>query len=129
MFVTHPICDAARHSCGVWTRNFPELNCQILYFPHNAASAHAPAYLLDEYRRIAGIVEEVAGRRITEDALRGSIELFNENRRLLRELYRIKRDTPWLLSSVEAHTLTRAGGLMPREEHNDLLRRALSLIG
>jgi benzoyl-CoA reductase subunit C len=128
IYVTHPICDAARHCCGIWTRNFPEMNCQILYFPHNAGSAYALDYLLDEYRRIAGIVEEVAGHSITDEALRHSIDVFNENRRLLRELYEIKREAPWLLTSVEAYLLTRAAGVMPREQHNDLLGRALPLI-
>jgi benzoyl-CoA reductase subunit C len=128
IFVTHPICDAARHSCGVWARNFPDLSCQILYFPHNVRSAYALDYLRGEYARIASIVEEVAGRRITDEALRASIEVFNENRRLLRELYRMKRETPWLVSAVEAAVLTRAAGLMPREEHNALLRRVLPML-
>jgi benzoyl-CoA reductase subunit C len=128
LFVTHPICDAARHSCGVWARNFPDLPCQILYFPHNARSAYASGYLEGEYRRIAGIVSEVTGRPVADEALRASIEVFNENRRLLRELYRVKRETPWLLSAVEAYVLTRAAAVMPREEHNALLQRALPLI-
>ena len=127
-FVTHPICDAARHSCGVWARNFPELPCQILYFPHNARSAYAEEYLAGEYRRIADLVSEISGRPLTDDALRESIALFNENRRLLRELYRIKRETPWRVSSVEAYVLTRVAAVMPREEHNALLQRALPLI-
>lgn len=128
IFVTPPICDAARNACGVWVRNLPALNCQMLYLPQNAASPHAAGYLADEYRRIAGVIEETAGRRITEDALRRSIALFNENRRLLREIYRVKRETPWLLSAVEAYTLVRAGGLMPREEHNALLGQVLDLL-
>ncbi len=128
LFVTHPICDAARHSCGVWARNFPDLPCQILYFPHNARSAYAEDYLVAEYRRIGDLISAVAGRPLTDEALRESIALFNENRRLLRELYRIKRETPWLVSSVEAYVLTRAAAVMPREEHNALLARALELI-
>ncbi len=128
VFVTHPICDAARHSCGVWARNFPHLPCQILYFPHNARSVYAHKYLADEYRRIGALLSEVSGLPLTDEALRRSITLFNENRRLLRELYRIKRETPWRVSSVEAYVLTRAAAVMPREEHNALLRRALSLI-
>ena len=128
MFVTHPICDAARNSCGVWARNFPSMSCQVLYLPHNARSAYAAPYLRDEYARIAHIVEQIAGRRITDEALRTSIAVFNENRALLRELYRLKRETPWLVSSVEAYVLTRAAGLMPREEHNALMRRVLELL-
>jgi benzoyl-CoA reductase subunit C len=128
VFVTPPICDAARNACGVWVRNLPRVNCQMLYLPQNASSPHAAPYLRGEYRRIAAVIEETVGRPITEAALCRSIEIFNENRRLLRELYRVKRETPWLLSAVEAYTLVRAGGLMPREEHNDLLRRVLALL-
>lgn len=128
VFVTHPICDAARHSCGIWARNFPELPCQILYFPHNSRSAYAAGYLEAEYRRIAELISDVTGRPVTDEALRASIELFNENRRLLRELYRIKREAPWLVSAAEAYVLVRAGCVLPREEHNEILRRALPLI-
>ncbi len=128
MFVTHPICDAARHSCGVWGRNLPDLPCQVLYFPHNSRSAHAHGYLQGEYRRIAELASGLTGKPITDDALGASIEVFNENRRLLRELYRIKRESPWLVTAVEAYVLTRAGAVMPREEHNELLLRTLPLI-
>lgn len=128
LFVTHPICDASRHSCGVWARNFPGLPCQVLYLPHNLRSAYAREYLEGEYRRIAGIVEEITGRPVSAEALRASIEVYNENRRLLRELYRIKRETPWLVSCVEAYLLTRAGAVIPPEEHSALLRRALPSI-
>src|SRR3990170_8448528 len=40
MFVTHPICDAARNLAAVWGRNFP-YPCQILYLPQNANSSYA----------------------------------------------------------------------------------------
>jgi benzoyl-CoA reductase subunit C len=128
VFVTPPICDAARHACAVWVRNLPHVNCQVLYLPQNAASPHAAAYLRDEYRRLAAVIAETTGHPITNEAMRRSVVLFNENRRLLRELYGLKRETPWLLSAVEAYTLVRCGGLMPREEHNTLLRRVLELV-
>ena len=128
VFVTPPICDAARHACAVWVRNLPHVNCQVLYLPQNAASRHAAAYLRGEYRRLAAVIEQTTGQPITDEAMRRSIVLFNENRRLLRELYRVKRETPWLLSVVEAYTLVRSGGVMPREDHNALLRRVLELV-
>ena len=50
MFVTHPICDAARNLAAVWGRNtaYP---CQILYLPQNANSPHAARYLAGAYLR------------------------------------------------------------------------------
>jgi len=127
MFVTHPICDAARNLAAVWGRNFA-YPCQILYLPQNANSAHAAQYLRHEYDRLKRDVEKVTGVVVSDDALRHSIGVYNLNRRLLRRLYAIKRDTPWKLSADEAYVLMAVGGMVPREEHNDLLQSALPQI-
>lgn len=127
MFVTQPICDAARNLAAVWGRNF-SYPCEILYLPQNATSRYAIQYLRGEYDRFQESIEEIAGRAISNDELRRSTMLFNANRALLRELYAIKRDTPWLLSLEEAYVLVAVGGLIPREEHNELLRTVLPLI-
>ncbi|MCP4424681.1 MAG: hypothetical protein GY803_09330 [Chloroflexi bacterium] len=127
MFVTHPICDAARNLGAIWGRNF-SYPCQILYLPQNANSSFSAQYLHNEYSRLRQELEEIAGRAITDEDLRNSLAVFNENRALLRELYAIKRETPWLISADEAYALTAVGGLIPREEHNELLHTVLPLI-
>jgi benzoyl-CoA reductase subunit C len=127
MFVTHPICDAARNLAAVWGRNF-SYPCQILYLPQNANSAHAGEYLRHEYGRLRRSVEEVSGTRVTDDALQHSLAVFNENRALMRDLYAIKRTTPWMMTADEVYVLVSLGGLIPREEHNDVLRTVLSLL-
>jgi benzoyl-CoA reductase subunit C len=127
MFITHPICDAARNLAGVWGRNF-SYPCQILYLPQNANSNYAAIYLHGEYDRLKREVEQVAGRTVTADDLRQSMLVFNLNRALLRDLYAIKRESPWLLTADEAYVLLAIGGLIPREEHNQLLQTVLPLI-
>jgi len=127
LFVTHPICDAARNLAGVWGRNVP-YPCRILYLPQNPNSAFAAHYLRDEYDRMRGVCEGLVGRAITDDDLRRSIALFNENRALLRRLNDLRRERPWLIPVDDAYVLLAIGGLVPREEHNDLLRTVLPLL-
>lgn len=127
MFVTHPICDAARNLAGVWARNLP-YPAQILYLPQNVNSAGSAAYLRDEYARILGDIEAVAGRAVTEGDLRRSVAVFNENRRLLRDVYAIKRETPWLLPVDQAYVLVALGAILRREDHNALLRAIVPQI-
>lgn len=127
LFVTHPICDAARNLAGVWGRNF-DFPCEILYLPQNANSAHAATYLRGEYARLVRTVEAVAGRRVDDHALRRSIGVYNENRTLLRRLYDLKRETPWQVSAEDAYALVAVGGMMPREEHNAILSAALPML-
>lgn len=127
LFVTHPICDAARNLAAIWGRNRPE-PAQILYLPQNPNSAFSAPYLTEEYARILSDIETIAGRTVSQDDLRSAIQVFNENRRLLRELYTIKRETPWLLPIHEAWVLVATAGVVTREEHNDLLRTVLPMI-
>ena len=127
LFVTHPICDAARNLAGIFARNL-SYPAQILYLPQNPNSAGSVRYLRDEYARLLCDIEEVAGRRVTPADLRRSISVFNTNRRLVRELYAIKREWPWLLSVDEAWVVLALGGVLPREEHNDLLSALIPRI-
>jgi benzoyl-CoA reductase subunit C len=127
LFVSHPICDAARNLAAIWGRNC-ECPGRILYLPQNPNSIASARYLRDEYVRLLAVVEAVAGVTVTDDALRASIGLFNENRALIRRLYAIRRDAPWNLSVDECYPLVALGGLIPREEHNAVLREALPLI-
>ncbi len=126
MFVTHPICDAARNLAGIFGRNF-DYPCQILYLPQNANSKHSATYLRGEYDRLRRSVEEATGGSVAADDLRASIGVYNRNRALLREMYALKREAPWQLSADEAYALMALGGLMRREDHNEVLARALPM--
>jgi benzoyl-CoA reductase subunit C len=127
MFVTHPICDAARNLGAIWGRNFP-YPCEILYLPQNATSGHAAEYLRGEYARLKESIEAIGGQPVTDDALRASLAVFNENRRLLRMLYALRRESPWLVAADESYVLLTIGGLIPREEHNALLEAVLPML-
>jgi len=124
MFVSHPICDAARNLAAIFERNVSHPS-QILYLPQNANSAHTVNYLTGEYRRLLDEIQRVTEVEVSDDALRSSLIVFNENRRLMRELYAIKRDLPWALSAEDAYSLVCIGSMIPREEHNELLAAVL----
>jgi benzoyl-CoA reductase subunit C len=129
LFVTHPICDAARNLGAIWGRNF-KYPCEILYLPQNPNSSHSVTYLREEYERLRQSIGaiSISGKAPDDASLSASIELFNENRRLLHELYRLKRETPWLVSAEDAYCLVALAGMIPREEHNEFLQFVLSQL-
>lgn len=127
MFVTHPICDAARNLGAIWGRNF-EYKCQILYLPQNPNSKHSKTYLANEYRRLLDDIEAATGRKVSEQDIRASIKLYDRSRELMRELYVIRRNQPWLLGADESMGLVALAGILPREEFTAFLENIIPMI-
>ena len=127
LFVTHPICDAARNLGAIWGRNF-DYKCQILYLPQNPNSKFAQEYLRNEYQRLIRDIEAATGKTVSAEDLTNSIEVYNKGRALMRELYDIRRQSPWLIGADDSLVLVSLAGFLPREEFNDLLETVLELI-
>lgn len=127
LFVTHPICDAARNLAPIWGRNF-DYKCQILYLPQNPNSIHAQTYLTNEYRRLLRDIQAVTGRAVSNDEIRRSIKLYDRSRALMRHLYAIRRSQPWLLSPDESMALIALSGILPRAEFIELLEAVIPQI-
>ena len=126
--VFHSICDPARNLGSVFKRNFPNLFVEYIHFPQNMTSPHTVDYLAAEYGRLIVEYEKVAGRKITTEALRRSLRLYNEQRQLLRELYDIRAKTPQNVSAVESYIVSRLTTLMPPEEHIALVKDTLATV-
>ncbi|HZD40720.1 MAG TPA: 2-hydroxyacyl-CoA dehydratase [Terriglobales bacterium] len=123
--VFHSICDPARNLGSVFKRNFPNLMVEYIHFPQNMTSPHTVDYLIAEYKRLGSSYEVLSGKKITDEALRQSISLYNEQRRLIRTLYDIRKESPQNLSTVECYVLTRIGTLLPPDEHISILKEAI----
>jgi len=126
LFVTHPICDSARNLGAIWGRNFP-YKCQILYLPQNPNSAYSHEYLVYEYNRVKKDIEGIMGP-LADDAIKASIELYNKSRALMRELYDIKKETPWLIKAEDAYCLTALAGFVTKEDYNEFMSWILPQI-
>ncbi len=119
------ICDVARNLSGIWKRNFGDLSAIYLHYPQNVHSAAALPFYRAELERLARSLETFSGRKATDDDLRASIRVHNEQRRLVAQLYGLRRDRPGAIESSELYSLLRAGLVLPVEEHARLLRAAL----
>jgi len=124
--VFHSICDPARNLGSVFKRNFPDLMVEYIHFPQNMASPHTIDYLIAEYKRLNVSYEQLSGNKITDEALKKSLALYNTQRRLVRELYAIRKATPQNLSTVECYVLTRIGTLLAPEDHIAILEDAIA---
>lgn len=122
------ICDVARNLSGIWQTNFPQQLVEYIHFPQNMNNTSAPKHYRAELQKLVSNLEQLSGKKITNEDLLQSIKTFNRNRELCLELYQIKSATPHLLSTFEAYILLRLGTLLPVEEHSKLLEEIIPQI-
>jgi bcr-type benzoyl-CoA reductase subunit C len=114
-------CDTMQCLADVWRMANPQLKVHTFSAPTVLDHAESQAYCVAELRRLTRALESDYEVSISSEALQRSIRLYNEQRRLLGELYQ----TPGF-SDVARWALTLAGMLMPVEEHNALLDALLA---
>ncbi len=124
-FIFPYICDVSRNLEGVFQRRFPQQTTHMLHLPQNFSSRSTASFLTTEYGRLTAKLERVADRKLTNDALLESIDLFNRQRELFDRLAVLRRESPWKVSLLEQYVLVRLGSLLPREAHVGLLERVL----
>lgn len=115
------ICDVIRNLSGMWRLLFPERYTRYIDVPQNFDSAVGGAFWKREIQGLCDDMATLAGRPVADDDLRGSIGLYNENRRALRELYAARAETPWSYPTSEMYLILRAGNVLPPEEHTKMV--------
>jgi benzoyl-CoA reductase subunit C len=116
------ICDVIRNLSGMWKLMFPKVYSRYFDVPQNYRDDIGGNFYINELAELRQDLGELRGKPITDDELRSSIAVYNENRKLVRELYAFRAERPWQAPAAEVYLMVRAGLLLPVEEHSALLR-------
>ena len=119
------ICDVIRNLSGVWKMMFPHVYVRYFDVPQNYRDEIGGNYYVNELAELRRDFAELRGQPITDEELRESITLYNENRKLVRELYTFRAERPWLAPAAEVYLVLRAGLVLPVDEHSAMLRAYL----
>ena len=119
------VCDTNRHLLDIWVhqRAFPN---QWLVRAPTKDGEGAVNYFANELRRLALELGAVSGTRVTDDGLRESIALFNENRSLFRRLYDARPTAG--ISAEDAVYVFASALTTPVGEHNALMRELIGSL-
>lgn len=125
--VTSNSCDNFTKTYDLW-----RYHAKIPYFhfintPHtNTPKAHE--FFHQEIIRFKESLEETFKTIITNKTIQRTIQLYNENRNLLKKVYDLRRKDPPLISGAEALEIVLSSMLIPKKEHNKLLKQLLKEI-
>jgi bzd-type benzoyl-CoA reductase N subunit len=118
-------CDTMMRLSDIWRLNAGFALHGDVVLPVRFEGDLARDYAGKELFAFKGKMEEALGP-IDDSALKKSIEIYNHNRRLLFELYSLRREDPSILPSDQALWLVTSSALMEKSEHNSLLEEALA---
>ena len=123
--VISDMCLQIRMAFGIVSRR-TKIPCIYVWWPPSYDAKRWLPSVMPRLERCKKALEDVVGRKIEERDIRNSIGVYNENRRLLREVYRLRREKPGVLRAREMQALVMASQLMPKEEHTAILRNVLA---
>lgn len=115
-------CDTLQCVADVWCMAAPHFKVVTFSLPAALSGPSAAGYVLAQLHDLSTVLELEFGAPVTESALRASIALYNEQRRLLATLFE-RRDQ---ISAERTWALTLGSMLMPIEESNALLQSLLA---
>ena len=120
------ICDVIRNLSGMWKIMFPKVKSRYVDVPQNFRNDIGGEFYVNELNELREMLAGISGRAVTDDAIRASIGLYNENRRLVREVYAFRSKRPWKAPSAEVYLVMRAGMILAVEEHSRMLEEYLA---
>jgi benzoyl-CoA reductase subunit C len=121
-------CIHIRQAYGSWVQNVPTLDgfSYYLSMPSKPTSPRARPFLISELEDFQRAVEEWTGKAITPQALQEATEVYNLNRRLMRQIYELRRSDNPPVSGEECMYMVIASQCMDKAEHNRILQEVLA---
>jgi benzoyl-CoA reductase/2-hydroxyglutaryl-CoA dehydratase subunit BcrC/BadD/HgdB len=114
-------CDSTDKTANVWAYNLELPYWHFLNVPHLTDDPSVDFFVsvLDVFK---GSLEKFMGREVTDEDLARAVEAHNENRRVMRELYGLRRFVPPVISGVEMMKVLVAAMSLPVDESTNLIK-------
>ena len=109
----------------IMERNVKPAYLGILYLPPIYKGDAVKSFLTKDLEDFKTSLEDFSGKKINDDDLKKSIQIYDENRSLLKRVYEIRTERPGILRAKDVMQIVWSSMLMPKEDHNELLKELL----
>lgn len=121
-------CEKIRSALDSWGRHVPEQKIYFIWMPQVVTNKGSKEAFLDQIRWFKQQLEEDQQVTITDDELARTIEIYNENRRLMKQVYELTKEVPSRISGEELVSMVCANQVMDKAEHSQLVREFLKEV-
>lgn len=121
------VCETIRGLAGICSVRWPDRFVRIFTAPAGNDPG-ARRRLKAELLSLAKELEQLGGVPLREERLEAVISVYNENRGLVKELYRVRGENPGAVEPEQVISAVMASSIMPKEEHNCMMREFLKAV-
>ena len=118
------VCDVGEKTAHIWEIYLHPSYSYFIDVPHTVHKA-AQRQLKELLKDFKKTLESFTGRELSAGRLKEAIQIHNQQRALVRELYELRKPDPPLISGVETLQVMKALMSIPMEEGNELLRQVI----
>jgi bcr-type benzoyl-CoA reductase subunit C len=118
-------CDTLKCMGQKWKGKCPSI--QFVH-PQNRGLESANIFLAEEYKLVRSKLEQILGIEITDEAINKAIDVYNENRRIMRTFTKVAANYPQTIDPIKRHAIMKARFFMDRLKHTQLVRELLAQL-
>jgi benzoyl-CoA reductase subunit C len=121
-------CMHMRQAFHSWRMHLPLEFSYYLNMPHHVQSLRAKPYLAGELKEFQDALEKWSGRPITTDDLKRGIDICNENRQLMRQLYELRKAEHPPVTGLEAMEIVVSSQTVGKTDHSRMLEACIAQL-
>ena len=118
-------CDVMRRLPDLWREYIKGPPVYMITNPQKLLNERNRDYYREELACFKVMLEKISGKSITDEKLSDAIQLYNETRGLLQELYALREQDDPPISGQEAFEIAMAMTIMPKDRANAVLKQLL----
>lgn len=119
------VCDTIPILSDIWLRHSHQALHHLMVMPKHLNSPSSRRRVSEQFLRLKTAIEIQNNMKISDRALKHSICVYNQNRRMLKRLYELRRCKQGFLSASDVCAVVATGMLMRKEDHNRLVEPLL----
>lgn len=114
-------CDSLKCMGANWEYGVKDIPVINVAFAENRKIAAGIEFTRSQFRKIRGQIEEIAGKKITDDEIKAAVEIYNENRKAIMAFSKAAAKHPVQITAQDRSAAIKAGYFMDRADHTKLL--------
>lgn len=93
-----------------------------IVYPQNRKQDFGRKYLVEEFKHVLSKLEEIGGKKVSDEDIQNSIELFNNHRKEMRKFSELAASHSNTINNLNRMYVYKSAQIMPREEHLKIIK-------